>query len=105
MKKTFLVVFIGALLVSTLGACGGGNNNSDVHDSEWSAEQLYGQSCASCHGMDLREGYAPDLDKIGSKYSSEEIEEIILNGKGSMPKGFLKGKDAKKVADWLATHK
>lgn len=105
MGKKLFGVFVG-LSVLILAACGGGGDeNSDIHDSGLSAEQLFMQSCSSCHGTDTREGYAPKLDKIGSKYSSEEIEEIILNGTGSMPKGVLKGKDAKKVADWLATQK
>lgn len=105
MRKKFYGVIVG-LLVLILAACGGGgNDSSDANKSNLTPEQLYMQSCSSCHGTDMREGYAPDLDKIGSKYTSEEIEEIILNGVGSMPKGILKGEDAKKVADWLATHK
>ncbi|MEH7253254.1 cytochrome c, partial [Neobacillus niacini] len=62
-------------------------------------------SCSSCHGGDLVSGGAPDLDMIGTKYSKDEIEEIILNGKGGMPGGILKGEDADAVASWLADKK
>lgn len=37
--------------------------------------------------------------------SAEEIEKIIVDGKGSMPPGLLTGDDAKLVAEWLAEKK
>lgn len=101
----FLVLMVGVLLT----ACGGSEDASSDSSGDdaslgLSGEQMYMQSCSSCHGADLKQGYAPDLDQIGAKYSAEEIEEIIVNGVGNMPKGIIKGEDAKKVADWLATH-
>jgi len=105
MKKKFFFVFGSFFLLLTLTACGGNNNSSGGTTSDLTGEQLFAQSCSSCHGADLKKGYAPDLDKIGSKYSSDEIQNIIENGVGNMPKGILKGEDAKKVADWLATQK
>ena len=68
-------------------------------------DALFQQSCSSCHGGDLVSGGAPDLDKIGSKYSKDEIEEIIVNGKGGMPGGILTGEDANAVASWLSDKK
>ncbi len=103
MKKTILrfVVFGGLLLALT--ACSG---KEDVSGSgpalDADAKELYTQSCASCHGNKLSDGYAPSLDGIGEKLTAEEIEDIIINGTGSMPKGILKGEEAKKVAEWLA---
>ncbi|WAA12009.1 c-type cytochrome [Fervidibacillus halotolerans] len=105
MKKRNMLL-IGLLSVGLLSACGGGNDSTEnVHSSDLSGEELYMQSCSSCHGGDLKSGYAPDLDKIGSKFTAEEIEDIIVNGYKSMPKGILKGDDAKKVAEWLAEQK
>jgi mono/diheme cytochrome c family protein len=113
----------GIICVAFLGfitACGGGDDETK-QDTTPTEEQgndeqkqtadagdgdaLFQQSCASCHGGDLVSGGAPDLDKIGSKYSKDEIEDIILNGKGGMPAGMLKGEDADAVASWLAEKK
>lgn len=103
MRKKIFFAISSIFLLLSLSACGGNNNSSSGTTSDLTGEQLFAQSCSSCHGADLKKGYAPDLDKIGSKYSAEEIQDIIENGIGNMPKGLLKGEDAKKVADWLAT--
>lgn len=91
-----------------LAACGGKEESASSGDGgevTTNGETLYAQSCASCHGEDLRSGYAPDLNEIGAKYSAEEIREIIENGKGQMPAGILKGEEAQAVAEWLAEQK
>lgn len=103
-KKLFTILII-SFIVLVLSACNGNENASNGPTSDLNGQQIYGQSCSSCHGGDLRSGYAPDLDQIGKKYSAEEIQDIIENGIGSMPKGIVKGEDAEKVADWLATQK
>lgn len=131
MKKWLMAVLLGTLLV--LGACGGGNDDAqepaDTEDEATeettddaaetddatddaaeeggsvdasAAEELYKQSCASCHGADLSgQGSFPSLK--GTGLSAEEIETIILEGRGSMPAQLLTGDDAKTVAEWLAT--
>jgi hypothetical protein len=53
----------------------------------------------------FREGSAPNLQKVGSKYSADEIKEVIAKGRGSMPGGIIQGEDADKVAEWLAAKK
>ncbi|MCA0970056.1 cytochrome c [Halobacillus litoralis] len=65
-------------------------------------EQLFQNSCASCHGGDLSGGAGPNLQEVGSRYSAEEIQDIIVNGKGSMPPGLYTGEEAQIVAEWLA---
>lgn len=117
MKK----LFYGVVCVAFLGfltACGGGNDETE-QDTTPTEEQttdeqtadvgdgdaIFQQSCSSCHGSDLKSGGAPDLDKIGSKYSKDEILGIIHNGKGGMPAGILEGEDADAVASWLAEKK
>ena len=119
MKKYLLALVLGSGIVA-LAACGGGGdttNNAAPGGTEApaaggdgtvdvaAAEALYKQSCASCHGGNLDGGFGPKLSQVGSKYSSEEIENIILNGQGSMQGGFLKGDDATLVANWLAQQK
>lgn len=99
MKKFILKSAIGLSIFLVLAACGNQDNGASENATP---EQLFVNSCASCHGQDFKSGYAPDLNQIGSKYTAEEIYEIIENGIGNMPAGRLKGEDAQKVADWLA---
>ena len=110
MKWKLAAMFLGVSLA--LAACGGGgdnagnnNGNNGGGDTAASAEQIYKQNCASCHGQDLSGGVGPNLQKVGSKYSKEQIKEIIVKGRGAMPAGIIKGEDADKVAEWLASKK
>ncbi|MFA1821355.1 cytochrome c551 [Virgibacillus oceani] len=121
MKKWLLTIVFGSALV--LGACGGDDDGADEPvddngdtDTEESAddngdggsvdvaaaEEAFQQSCASCHGADLTGGAGPDLTDAGSNYSSDEIADIIENGKGSMPAGTATGDDVDLLANWLA---
>jgi mono/diheme cytochrome c family protein len=118
--KKWLYSLICVAFIGFLTACGGGDDETeqDTTTTEEQAgdeqeqtadagngEALFQQSCSSCHGGDLKSGGAPDLDKIGSQYSKDEILNIIENGKGGMPAGLLKGDDAAAVASWLAEKK
>ncbi|MFX3624782.1 MAG: cytochrome c551 [Ectobacillus sp.] len=109
MKKKFLVVAVGAALTLSLGACGGGKEESKSPTTETAsggaAEEIYQKSCASCHGGDLKGQVGPDLTKVGGKYSKEDIENIIKNGRGSMPAGTIQGDDVTTVAQWLSEKK
>lgn len=82
---------------------GGGEQQEETVDA--SPEELFQNQCASCHGGDLSGGAGPNLQEVGSRYSAEEIEEIIINGKGSMPPGLYTGEQATQVAEWLAEQK
>lgn len=115
MKKKLLALLFGSALV--LAACGGGEDAAnDTGGGETSggetttadagnAEKLYNQKCSQCHAQDLSGGAGPGLQNIGSTLSKDEIENIILNGQGAMPKGQLTGDDASVVAEWLAAKK
>ncbi|WLR50549.1 cytochrome c [Bacillus tianshenii] len=133
MKKKLLAMLFGSALV--LGACGGGGeNNASEEPAEQpaeeqpaeeqpaeepaegtegeggavdtaGAEEVYQQSCASCHGQNLEGGVGPKLADAGSRLSKDDIMSIIQNGQGSMPAGLLQGEDAEKVAAWLAEKK
>ncbi len=88
------------------GQCRGKNGGSNGGgDTAAAAEQIFKQNCASCHGQDLSGGVGPNLQKVGSKYSKDQIKDIIANGRGAMPAGIIKGEDADKVAEWLAAKK
>ncbi len=82
-------------------AAGGGAVTVDAA----AAEAKYQQNCMGCHGKDLQGQMGPKLANIGSKYSKDQILEILKNGKGQMPGGLVTGTDADNLAAWLAEKK
>ncbi|WP_053218589.1 cytochrome c551 [Virgibacillus senegalensis] len=82
-----------------------GSNATEGTVDTAAAEEAYKKSCQSCHGADLSGNVGPDLTEVGSKYSQEEILEIIEKGKGGMPPGQATGEDAELIATWLAEKK
>lgn len=117
MKKWLFAVLLGAALV--LGACGGSDDNANEEPAEdntaeesndgavdtAAAEEIFESNCSSCHGGDLSGGAGPDLTKVGSDHSADDIKDIIENGKGSMPAQNVSEEDATTLADWLAEKK
>ncbi|WP_079527177.1 MULTISPECIES: cytochrome c551 [Halobacillus] len=121
MKKKLLTVLFGTALV--LAACGGGGGEEGADSGEGNnggssteekansevnvqaAEQAYEQTCASCHGGDLSGAVGPNLQEIGSKYSADEIADIIKNGKGQMPPQGGNVENVQNLAKWLANKK
>lgn len=125
MKKT--IVFLSLLLVLSLSACGkssdkttdqGASNNTGNTTETGNAgtggttagkdgEAVFKANCISCHGNNLEGAVGPNLQKVGAKYSKDEIAGIITNGKGGMPsfKGQLSDDEISSVADWLALKK
>jgi cytochrome c551 len=77
---------------------------SGKYDSA-TAEALYKNTCAGCHGQTLEGSVGPNLQKIGGTLSKDQILEVLKNGKGSMPPGLAKGNDAETLAAWLADKK
>ncbi|MEB3102079.1 c-type cytochrome [Ferviditalea candida] len=71
------------------------------------AKNLYGQSCIACHGTDLQGAVGPNLQKVGSKLSGQQLYKTIQNGRASMPafKGTLKDEEIANLALWLEGHK
>ncbi|SER17530.1 cytochrome c550 [Gracilibacillus ureilyticus] len=63
------------------------------------------QSCIGCHGGDLEGASAPSLQNLESKYSVEEVEDIINNGiEGTaMQGGIVPSEEAAILAEWLVT--
>ncbi|WP_186575762.1 cytochrome c550 [Aquibacillus kalidii] len=85
--------------------------NGDEHqeDTVSSDPEEIVQSCIGCHGTDLGGGSGgqPSLQKVGSKYSEEEILDIINNGiEGTaMMGGIVPPEEAEVLAKWLAEKK
>ncbi|MED1952384.1 cytochrome c [Brevibacillus nitrificans] len=120
MKRSSLFV-VAAVLVFSLSACGGGNTAqppanqpstetpsttapSGSYDAA-TAEALFKNTCAGCHGQTLEGAVGPNLQKVGGQLNKDQILEILNNGKGAMPPGLVKGADAETLAAWLADKK
>ncbi|ATP41747.1 hypothetical protein CSE16_17860 [Solibacillus sp. R5-41] len=102
MKKSLLTLVFGSALF--LAACGGNDKDSSTGETaQPTGEKIVMQTCATCHGGKLQGAGAPALDKLGAKYSEQEILDIINNGtdKG-MPPGLLQGAEAEAAAKYLA---
>ncbi|NGQ95668.1 cytochrome c [Brevibacillus sp. SYP-B805] len=78
--------------------------SSTTYDAA-AAENVFKSTCAGCHGQNLEGMVGPNLTHVGSKYSKDQIREILEKGKGSMPAGLVKGADADNIAAWLADKK
>ena len=104
MKKSILALIFGSALV--LAACGGNDEDSSGASTQSEGEKITMQKCSSCHGGNLQGmGNTPNLNKVGSRLTEDEILNIVENGQKGMPGGLIKGEDAKKVAAWLAEQK
>ncbi|MFU0791447.1 cytochrome c550 [Cerasibacillus sp. JNUCC 74] len=86
---------------------GGGEQTEKSQEGETSddPEAIYESNCSSCHGADLSGGAGPDLTQVGSKLSKDEVQNIIINGKGQMPPGLATEAEAEVLAEWLAEKK
>ena len=105
MKKSLLALIFGCAFV--LAACGGNDQNSSGDSTMSEGEKVVRQKCTTCHGGNLQGvRNTPNLDKVGSRLSEDEILNIIVNGtKKGMPGGLVKGEEAEEVAAWLAEQK
>ena len=105
MKKLLATFSFAAVL--TLAACGGGGDTTDdANTGDVDPEQIYNQTCASCHGSDLTGASGPDISTVGDRLSEDEIKDVIENGQGGMPAGLVKDQaELDALASWLADHK
>ncbi|MCC5893136.1 cytochrome c, partial [Exiguobacterium sp.] len=70
--------------------------------TEMNPEELYAaQGCTGCHGGNLEGGVGPALTGVGERLSADEITNIIVNGKGSMPGGLASAEEADILTTWL----
>ncbi|ASN05207.1 cytochrome c550 [Virgibacillus necropolis] len=114
-----IIAIIGILMVIVLSVVGLGQQEAIEKAEEGGGEKqeqgegattddpeaIFQNTCVSCHGADLTGGVGPDLTQVGSRYSKEEIKDIIINGKGTMPAGLVQEPQAEALAKWLAEKK
>ncbi|MGJ9456989.1 cytochrome c550 [Oceanobacillus sp. CF4.6] len=84
----------------------GGEQSEETQEGETAggdADAVYQANCSACHGADLSGGAGPDLTAVGSKYSADEIAEIIQNGVGAMPaQSQVAGEELSALSEWLS---
>lgn len=78
---------------------GGGET---AEGGEFDPEAHYQSSCIGCHGSSYEGGAGPSLVGVGEKYSQEELQDILVNGKGGMPPGLVQPDNAEAMAAWVA---
>lgn len=68
---------------------------------------LYKDNCMVCHGEGLKGDFGPNLTKVGSRKTKEQIVTQIMKGKGDMPPfgDSLKPEEVETLAAWLAAKK
>ena len=85
------VLLIGgtAALALLLGACGGDDLDGGAGGGGGgTGQQVYSQSCASCHGQSGEGGIGPKLGEGAVVEAFPDIDDqiaIIANGRGNMP--------------------
>lgn len=77
----------------------GGEKTEEVSSNP---EDIYTTAgCIGCHGDQYQGGIGPGLKNLGDKLSKEQIEDILVNGQGTMPPGLVSAENAGAMADWL----
>jgi mono/diheme cytochrome c family protein len=123
-KRLGIIMGIFALSFSIMSACGGANGDDATPNDEAPAtdqtpaeeevttdddtepdatlvaagEAVVKQSCIGCHGANLGGSLGPSLYNLESKYSTDEIYDILVNGIGSMPKNTAAGNEEAVIA-------
>lgn len=64
-------------------------------------EDIYKQSCVSCHGDAYQGGVGPALKGVGDRRSADEIKDIVINGKNTMPGGLVKEDQVDGMVEFL----
>ncbi|MZQ83571.1 c-type cytochrome [Paenibacillus sp. 5J-6] len=71
------------------------------------AQALFKDNCMACHGAGLEGDFGPNLTKVGSRKTKDEIVQQINKGSGDMPpfQKALKAEEIETLAAWLAAKK
>lgn len=102
------------VVVASLAACGDAEDTDTTTDSTpaessegtdsaattdvSAGEKVANASCVGCHGGDLTGAMGPDL--TNTSLSKDEIIDVLVNGKGSMPPGTADGEE-EAVAEYI----
>jgi mono/diheme cytochrome c family protein len=95
----------GVLVAAAVLILAGCASSGQEDESQLPPDKIFANHCAVCHGGNLEGAIGPNLQKVGGRLSSKEIESIIQNGRGNMPPQQLSDTTRIKLAEWLAAKK
>lgn len=87
------------MFLFALFACSG-SEDTIVGDAT-AGETVYATTCAGCHGTDGEGGTGPAMTDEVPELTDEEIEDVILNGAGTMAPVDLIDQDRADVIAYL----
>lgn len=65
-------------------------------------EDIYKNTCITCHGEQYQGVVGPPLKGVGAKLSVDQIKQIITHGKGGMPPNLVPEDKADAMAKWVS---
>ena len=80
---------------------GGGKTEEKADTASASPEEIYKQSCVSCHGDAYQGGVGPALKGVGDRLSVDEVKNTIKNGRGGMPGGLVEDDKLDAMAEYI----
>ncbi len=109
MRLTVIISMIVMMLIMTgcnSQTASGFASKQQKETVDLTPQEIFQNNCSGCHGGNLQGNIGPSLQKIGSKYSREEIKNIIQSGKGQMPaQSQMPDEVRQKLATWLSQKK
>jgi cytochrome c550 len=80
----------------------GGGEKKTEQTASAKPEDIYKQSCVSCHGDQYQGGAGPALKGVGERLSEAEVKETIKNGKPpAMPGGLVPDENLDAMAKFI----
>ncbi|MDQ0218279.1 cytochrome c [Peribacillus cavernae] len=79
----------------------GGGKEKTEQTASANPEEIYQQSCVSCHGDQYQGGAGPALKGVGERLSEAEVKTTIQNGRGAMPAGLVEDENLDAMAKFV----
>ncbi len=81
------------------GEAAEGEEGGETAEGDFDPEAHAQANCISCHGSSYEGGVGPSL--IGLELPQEEVEDVLINGKGTMPGGLVPEENVAAMAEWV----
>ena len=81
------------------GEAAEGEGGEEAAAGDFDPEAHAQANCISCHGSSYEGGVGPSL--VATELPQEDIEEILINGKGTMPGGLVPEENVAAMAEWV----
>jgi cytochrome c550 len=80
---------------------GGGKTEEKADSASAKPEDIYKQTCITCHGNAYQGGVGPALKGVGDRLSVDEVKNVIKNGRGAMPSGLVEDQNVDAMAEYI----